>query len=164
MGWSIHHKWNELYQDLPSRQLKVKVVDRTAVITENVETVVVSPVGIIQEAIDAETAKYTRGRCFIWPSGTEDVVRVHAEASTQEETDNLAHSVLNDINAPRIGKVKYAVWTNKYAQEILQMEDCNSTLNPVVPGTKLSKDEGGVQVDNTMFKQIVGSLMLDKSS
>ncbi|KAL6548211.1 hypothetical protein OROGR_008632 [Orobanche gracilis] len=96
MGWSIH-KWNQLYQDLPSRQLKVKVVDRTAVITENAETVVVSPAGI-QEAIDAETAKYLRGRCFIRPSGTEDVVRVYAEASTQEAADNLAHSVVRLVN------------------------------------------------------------------
>ncbi|EYU17839.1 hypothetical protein MIMGU_mgv1a003979mg [Erythranthe guttata] len=92
MGWSIQ-KWNELYQDLPSRQLKVKVVDRTAVITGNAETVVVSPVGI-QEAIDAEIAKYTKGRCFVRPSGTEDVVRVYAEASTQEAADSLAHSVM----------------------------------------------------------------------
>ncbi|KAH6810110.1 phosphoglucosamine mutase-like protein [Perilla frutescens var. frutescens] len=92
MGWSIH-KWNELYQDLPSRQLKVKVVDRTAVITENVETKVVSPAGI-QEAIDAETVIYPKGRCFIRPSGTEDVVRVYAEASTQEAADSLANSVV----------------------------------------------------------------------
>ncbi|EOY13257.1 Phosphoglucosamine mutase-related isoform 2 [Theobroma cacao] len=55
MDWSIH-KWNELYQDLPSRQLKVKVVDRTAVVTTNAETVAVTPPGI-QEAIDAETGK-----------------------------------------------------------------------------------------------------------
>ncbi|KAL6522876.1 hypothetical protein OROHE_016723 [Orobanche hederae] len=96
MEWSIH-KWNQLYQDLPSRQLKVKVVDRTAVITENAETVVVSPAGI-QEAIDAETAKYPRGRCFIRPSGTEDVVRVYAEASTQEAADNLAHSVVRLVD------------------------------------------------------------------
>lgn len=92
MGWSIH-KWNELYQDLPSRQLKVKVVDRTAVITKNAETKVVSPAGI-QEAIDAETVKYPKGRCFIRPSGTEDVVRVYAEASTQEAADGLANSVV----------------------------------------------------------------------
>ncbi|CAA0806675.1 Phosphoacetylglucosamine mutase [Striga hermonthica] len=96
MGWSIH-KWNGLYQDLPSRQLKVKVVDRTAVITAKAETVVVSPVGI-QEAIDAETAKYPRGRCFIRPSGTEDVVRVYAEASTQEAADSLAHSAVRLVN------------------------------------------------------------------
>ncbi|KAH6831442.1 phosphoglucosamine mutase-like protein [Perilla frutescens var. hirtella] len=92
MGWSIH-KWNELYQDLPSRQLKVKVVDRTAVITENAETKVVNPAGI-QEAIDAETVIYPKGRCFIRPSGTEDVVRVYAEASTQEAADSLANSVV----------------------------------------------------------------------
>ncbi|XP_073278529.1 phosphoacetylglucosamine mutase-like isoform X1 [Primulina huaijiensis] len=90
-GWSIY-RWNELYQDLPSRQLKVKVIDRTAVVTANAETVVVKPPGI-QEAIDVETAKYPKGRCFVRPSGTEDVVRVYAEALTQELADSLAHSV-----------------------------------------------------------------------
>ncbi|TYH29836.1 hypothetical protein ES288_A01G044300v1 [Gossypium darwinii] len=95
-GWSIH-KWNELYQDLPSRQLKVKVVDRTAVATTNAETVAISPPGI-QEAIDAETAKYPRGRCFIRPSGTEDVIRVYAEASTQEAADSLAGSVAKIVD------------------------------------------------------------------
>ncbi|XP_004511763.1 phosphoacetylglucosamine mutase [Cicer arietinum] len=91
MGWSIH-KWNELYHDLPSRQLKVKVADRTTVVTANAETVVVRPPGL-QEVINAETAKYTQGRCFVRPSGTEDVVRVYAEASTQEAADTLANSV-----------------------------------------------------------------------
>ncbi|XP_019197171.1 PREDICTED: phosphoacetylglucosamine mutase [Ipomoea nil] len=91
MGWSIY-KWNELYNDLPSRQLKVKVVDRTAIVTSNAETVVVTPTGI-QEAINIETEKYPRGRCFVRPSGTEDVVRVYAEATTQEGADALANSV-----------------------------------------------------------------------
>lgn len=91
MGWSIH-RWTELYRDLPSRQLKVKVVDRTAVVTANAETVVVRPPDI-QEAINAETAKYPQGRSFIRPSGTEDVIRVYAEASTQEAADSLANSV-----------------------------------------------------------------------
>ncbi|XP_068304986.1 phosphoacetylglucosamine mutase [Pyrus communis] len=91
MGWSIQ-RWNELYQDLPSRQLKVKVMDRTAVVTENAETVAVTPPGI-QEAINAETVKYPRGRCFIRPSGTEDVIRVYAEASTQNAANSLANSV-----------------------------------------------------------------------
>ncbi|XP_027172799.1 phosphoacetylglucosamine mutase [Coffea eugenioides] len=91
LGWSIQ-RWNELYHDLPSRQLKVKVLDRAAVVTANAETVVVKPSGI-QEAINAEIAKYHKGRCFIRPSGTEDVVRVYAEASTQEAADGLAYSV-----------------------------------------------------------------------
>ncbi|XP_059275753.1 phosphoacetylglucosamine mutase isoform X1 [Lycium ferocissimum] len=95
-GWSIK-RWNELYHDLPSRQLKVKVVDRTAVVTANAETVAVQPIGI-QEAINAEIAKYPRGRCFIRPSGTEDVVRVYAEATTQDAADALASSVATLVN------------------------------------------------------------------
>ncbi|KAI3832487.1 hypothetical protein MKW92_043301 [Papaver armeniacum] len=96
MGWSIQ-KWNELYQDLPSRQLKVKVMDRTAVTTANAETEVVKPTGL-QEAINCEVAKYTMGRSFVRPSGTEDVIRVYAEASTQEEADNLAKSVAQHVD------------------------------------------------------------------
>ncbi|XP_015896749.3 phosphoacetylglucosamine mutase [Ziziphus jujuba] len=96
MGWSIN-QWNELYRDLPSRQLKVKVANRTAVVTTNAETKVVKPPGI-QEAINVETAKYPKGRCFIRPSGTEDVIRVYAEASTQDEADRLANSVANLVD------------------------------------------------------------------
>ncbi|XP_051145585.1 phosphoacetylglucosamine mutase [Andrographis paniculata] len=96
MGWTFQ-KWIELYHDLPSKQLKVKVADRTAISTANAETVVVNPVGL-QEAIDSEIAKYSHGRCFVRPSGTEDVVRVYAEASTQEAADNLAHSVVKLVD------------------------------------------------------------------
>jgi hypothetical protein len=39
------------------------------------------------------------------------------------------------------------------------MDQCNSVHNPAVPGFKLTKDEGGVKVDSTLYKQIVGSLM-----
>lgn len=38
--------------------------------------------------------KYPKGRCFIRPSGTEDVVRVYAEALNQEAADDLAKSVV----------------------------------------------------------------------
>lgn len=38
-------------------------------------------------------AKYTRGRSFVRPSGTEDVVRVYAEAATATETAKLAAEV-----------------------------------------------------------------------
>ncbi|XP_050918924.1 secreted RxLR effector protein 161-like [Lathyrus oleraceus] len=50
----------------------------------------------------------------------------------------------------------------RYAREVLarfEMENSNSVKNPIVPGTKLSKDEGGTKVDVTFFKQMVGSLM-----
>ncbi|KAG7551058.1 Alpha-D-phosphohexomutase alpha/beta/alpha domain I [Arabidopsis thaliana x Arabidopsis arenosa] len=91
MGWSVQ-KWNELYKDLPSRQIKVEVPDRTAVVTTSEETEALRPLGI-QGAINSEIKKYPRGRAFIRPSGTEDVVRVYAEASTQEAADSLANSV-----------------------------------------------------------------------
>ena len=50
----------------------------------------------------------------------------------------------------------------KYALEVLQqfgMDKSNFVHNPIVPGFKLVKDEGGVKVDKTYYKQIVGSLM-----
>ncbi|XP_020699016.1 phosphoacetylglucosamine mutase isoform X1 [Dendrobium catenatum] len=96
MGWSMQN-WIELYDDLPSRQLKVKVADRTAVITTNAETKVVQPFGL-QQAIDAETAKYHQGRCFVRPSGTEDIIRVYAEAFSQEAADSLARSVSQHVD------------------------------------------------------------------
>ncbi|XP_058759847.1 secreted RxLR effector protein 161-like [Vicia villosa] len=39
------------------------------------------------------------------------------------------------------------------------MESCNAVKNPIVVGTKLIKDEGGTEVDATLFKQMVGSLI-----
>ncbi|CAL9001162.1 unnamed protein product [Prunus brigantina] len=50
----------------------------------------------------------------------------------------------------------------KYALEVLEkfgMNKCNPVLNPIVPGCKLLRDEDGVKVDSTIYKQIVGSLM-----
>ena len=46
----------------------------------------------------------------------------------------------------------------KYAREVLErfnMNQCNSVHNPVVPGFKLTKDEEGVEVDSTFYKQMV---------
>ena len=39
------------------------------------------------------------------------------------------------------------------------MNQCNPVHNPIVPGFKLTKDENGVKIDGTLYKQIVGSLM-----
>jgi len=39
------------------------------------------------------------------------------------------------------------------------MDNSNSVHNPIVPGYKLMKDEDGVKVDKTYYKQVVGSLM-----
>lgn len=50
--------------------------------TTDAERRTVSPVGL-QEAIDSLVKKYRQARSFVRPSGTEDVVRVYAEAETQ---------------------------------------------------------------------------------
>ena len=73
------------YKDLPSRQTKVVVADRTKIQTFDAERRVAEPEGL-QDAIDAIVRASNDARCraFVRPSGTEDCVRVYVEAS--EET------------------------------------------------------------------------------
>jgi hypothetical protein len=48
-----------------------------------------------------------------------------------------------------------------YAKKVLGqfgMQDCNSTKIPVEPGNKLDADKGGVPVDSTEYRQMIGCL------
>ncbi|XP_019054852.1 PREDICTED: uncharacterized protein LOC109115361 [Nelumbo nucifera] len=50
----------------------------------------------------------------------------------------------------------------RYATEVLKrfgMFESKSVSSPIVPGFKMSRDDHGVIVDETYFKQMVGSLM-----
>ncbi|XP_024912597.1 phosphoacetylglucosamine mutase [Cynoglossus semilaevis] len=85
-------QWDSIYSDLPNRQLKVKVSDRRVIETIDAERRTMSPAGL-QKVIDNLVKKHKQGRSFVRPSGTEDVVRVYAEAETQESADSLAHEV-----------------------------------------------------------------------
>ncbi|KAH0622112.1 hypothetical protein JD844_024117 [Phrynosoma platyrhinos] len=85
-------QWDGMYTDLPNRQLKVKVADRRIIDTTDAERRAVTPPGL-QKKIDDIVNKFQLARAFVRPSGTEDVVRVYAEADTQENADNLAHEV-----------------------------------------------------------------------
>jgi len=87
-GWTLKD-WNSLYQDLPSRMLKVKVQDRTLIKCNANESICLAPVSV-QPLLQTAMEETFRGRCFVRPSGTEDVVRVYAEASTREQADALA--------------------------------------------------------------------------
>ncbi|KAH9499209.1 Phosphoglucomutase-3 [Bulinus truncatus] len=84
--------WDSAYTDLPSRQIKIKVENRLLVETTDAERRTFKPAGL-QEAIDDIVAGYKHGRAFARPSGTEDVVRVYAEADTQANADKLACEV-----------------------------------------------------------------------
>eukprot|EP00898_Chlorokybus_atmophyticus_P004933 jgi/Chlat1/5440/Chrsp36S05439 len=96
LGWS-NQQWAELYEDLPSRQLKVKVADRSCVVPTHDETRVVRPAAL-QAAIDDAVASVVDGRAFVRPSGTEDVVRVYAEARTQVAAGVLAEKVARAVS------------------------------------------------------------------
>ncbi|CAI5505541.1 unnamed protein product [Closterium sp. Naga37s-1] len=90
-GWS-HHEWSRMYHDLPSRQLKVRVAERSMFVPCGDDTRLLEPAAL-QATIDAALAGVAGGRAFVRPSGTEDVVRVYAEAATQEAADALARTV-----------------------------------------------------------------------
>ena len=85
--------WGALYTDLPSRQAVVRVADRTFVAMNEAESAAVAPAALVA-AVDAAVARAgPRARAFARPSGTEDVVRVFAEAETQAQADALAVEV-----------------------------------------------------------------------
>lgn len=94
-GWSLKD-WLATYTDLPNVLMKIKVEDRNVITTTDAERVCVTPAGV-QDAIDEIVAKYNKGRSFVRPSGTEDVVRVYAEADTKENTLQLALDVANVV-------------------------------------------------------------------
>jgi phosphoacetylglucosamine mutase len=95
--------WAALYADAPSRQDKVRVRDRRAVRTADAERVCVAPAGL-QADIDSLVAAAGAGaRAFVRPSGTEDVVRVYAEAASQPLADKLAADVAAAV-ARRVGQ------------------------------------------------------------
>ncbi|KAG7598707.1 Zinc finger CCHC-type superfamily [Arabidopsis suecica] len=89
--------------------------------------------------------------------------------------DEFKKSMMLEFEMSDLGKMKhflgvevkqssagFFICQKRYAREVLArfgMEECNAVRNPIVPGTKLTKDEGGEKVDETMFKQLVGSLM-----
>ncbi|KAF2735039.1 Phosphoacetylglucosamine mutase [Polyplosphaeria fusca] len=85
-------EWLGTYTDLPNRLSKVVVDDRRKFQATDAERRLVKPEGI-QKKIDEEVAKVRQGRSFARASGTEDAVRVYAEAATRTEADDLARKV-----------------------------------------------------------------------
>ncbi|KZF19710.1 Phosphoacetylglucosamine mutase [Xylona heveae TC161] len=90
-GWGPK-EWESTYTDLPNRLVRIEVADRNIFKTVDAERRLESPPGV-QDQIDALVGKYKAGRSFARASGTEDAVRVYAEAATRGEADDLAQKV-----------------------------------------------------------------------
>lgn len=89
---------NAIYTDLPSKMLKFEVKDRSKFKTQDDnETILVEPAGL-QEVIEGVFKEVENSRAFVRPSGTEDVVRIYAEAPTQEQADEIADKITNILS------------------------------------------------------------------
>eukprot|EP01084_Bolivina_argentea_P286925 492284_1 len=102
-GWDVVD-WLSMYNDLPSCQAKLVVRDRMALRCagegECDETRLAEPPAL-QAEIDAAVAalgSHMQPRCFVRASGTEDLVRVYAEAATQAAANGLALSALQAVH------------------------------------------------------------------
>lgn len=90
-SWSPS-QWEATYKDLPNRLVRVEVIDRNLFVAVDAERRLQEPKGA-QDEIDKVVGRYKQGRAFARASGTEDAVRVYAEAATRGEADELAAKV-----------------------------------------------------------------------
>lgn len=85
-------EWMSFYIDRPSCLCKVTVPDRNAISTTDADRRITSPFEL-QNDIDEILKVKSGARAFVRPSGTEDVVRIFAEADTMEEANNIASEI-----------------------------------------------------------------------
>jgi phosphoacetylglucosamine mutase len=98
LGWT-GADWAAMYADLPSLMSTVRVADRGVITTTADEGRATGPPGL-QEALDAAAAAAgPAARTFVRPSGTEDVVRVYAEAGTADAARALAAAAEEAVRA-----------------------------------------------------------------
>ena len=86
-------QWDQLYEDLPSRQGKISVSDRTLIKCTDDETRIISPASLQTEIDNLVAGAGPQARAFVRPSGTEDAARVYAEALTKDLANSLAYQV-----------------------------------------------------------------------
>lgn len=90
-SWTLEN-WRNTYIDLPNRLVRVEVRDRSIFKAVDAERKLETPKGA-QEEIDRLCQMYIKGRSFARASGTEDAVRVYAEAHSKIEAEKLATQV-----------------------------------------------------------------------
>ena len=92
-------EWHAMYRDLPTKQTKVKVKDRTVIECFDSERKCSKPEGLqkrIDEILSSSSVSSSTDsskRAFVRPSGTEDIVRVYVEASDAETCEKICTKV-----------------------------------------------------------------------
>lgn len=95
-GWDVK-QWYQIYEDRPNSLTKIEIPDKNLLKSTNYGQTCIQPEGL-QSAIDEIVSGYGSGaRSFVRPSGTENIVRVYAEASSQELSDKLAIQIGNKV-------------------------------------------------------------------
>ena len=112
------------------------------------------------------------GKILIVSLYVDDLIYTGNNKSICEE---FKMSMMHEFDMSDLGKMSYFLGMEiiqnskgifmcqrKYVREVLArfgMYDSKLVGNPIVPDTRLSKDEKGTKINSTMFKQVVGSLM-----
>ena len=118
------------------------------------------------------TKRSTEGKIIIVSVYVDDLIFTGDDEALMSEFKN---SMLRSFDMSDLGKMRFFllieelqksdgiyICQRKYAPEILRrigMMESNSVGSLIVPGFKMSKDEDEVFVDETYYKQLVGSLM-----
>lgn len=85
--------FSNMYSENPSKMFKAVVEDRSRFKVIPDESRLTEPIAL-QEEIDRICAKVNKGRAFVRPSGTEDILRLYAEAESEEEMLQVANEIL----------------------------------------------------------------------
>ncbi|RVW64797.1 Retrovirus-related Pol polyprotein from transposon TNT 1-94 [Vitis vinifera] len=137
----------------------------------NEEVFVEQPCGYVQKGHEQKVYKLKKALYGLKQAPRAWYSRIEAYFMKED----FKRSMKDEFDMTDLGKMRYFlglevlqrsdgifISQKKYALEVLQrfgMDKSNSVHNPIVPGFKLMKDEGGVKVDKTYYKQVVGSLM-----
>lgn len=96
--------------------------------------------------------------------GNDDAMTKEFKKSMMSEFEMSDLGMMHYFLGKEVVQSTYGIFISqkKYVQDILdrfKMQDCNPVSTPTEFGLKLNKDHDGKKVDNTLYKQIVGSLM-----
>lgn len=101
--------------------------------------------------------KKKRGKILIVSIYVDDLLFI---GDDEELLKEFKCSMKNELDMTDLDQI--FICQRKYATEVLKrfgIENYNAICNPIIPGQKIGKDENGIEVDATLYKQIMGSLM-----